>query len=1385
MKRNFTRTFLAATMLTAASLTGFAVDGANPYAYDIKVNSANKARPTVTFKLNAPASKVEVKALINGTVVNSQVIDNAAAGSHSSTLNLEGRSGKVTFEIAASRASAASQWTPVSLGSINLADQTDNGYGISLTVNRYPESSTFGQIVVSETGGSSIGLRVFNPDFTDTGRKGINPGINSSDVGSYAGLVQRVRFSDDGRLFALSNKFGSNGLYELNPETLAGSPVFQGTTNTTNGYVTDGSGNFVGGCGAGLDVWGSGNNLKVAVVSTRAHVASASIQRLSVYNLGTAKTWNSAPTATSADTWNQKTNLLYGFTNAPFAQCAFDKDGKGVGALNFVGTPTDDARNYIHTATDNFGINFNALTDFSYITENKYLYNWYYASAMAYNADYSMLAVAVGNVIRFYSVEVSNGGKPTFTHKFGLSFSNLFTSAATAHIDDIAFDYAGNLYMVSNADKKVHIISTYNPNTTVTTPAPASASYDLSNTPAPEYKDGSCKFLDVKTYLGRNMVSLKWTSTYNSAGNPPLYYSLFRDGQEVAREFDGTSFIDTAVPDGTHSYVLYAYYKSGENNGGSLYYVKSDVRDLPNRIARDPAMTSYVLKEVYNYPIQTQDEVNANGLNANNCVIASGITANMRARHGAAGAPGDMYRQGVFYKGKWYIAQVTDRMPTIHSGSSTPYIFAYDAITSGETGGVVTFDGNNPRTGATRYSSYSPMVNQSIALFDDSGNIILRANKNLGGVNGAGTRYLDITASLAQVYNSEPHGQVERPLPDGFDFPSIASNRGNHDPQESAAQAQYYRNQYFNSDGSQWNGRLFVPMNMSRDLYVIGFYHNVADATRSRLYTAPATSRAGTENYAVPINGRQDFLHIMRSDAIYYVNAETGEYTLLTDHPSEVRSAAGATFVFDDEIFFIHPTSNNSNNPGHFRIDMPSRQWDPNTRKFITDYKQADFTNMVPIASYVQPELAGFEAGNSNGTFFGFEDGTDDEWGVPCKYIYQYVPGVRFAKYKLVPMNQFPPVQPGISVDLVTKHKDGKEELGGGNGSYEDMHRYVVNYGWSPYDFEQVQGTNYVTDHYVVELMDENGNVVHSYTEPYDKNKSYYNAPTYYGSDNNGVRRDAQYTVKVTTYYRNTTSGKMVEGEPGYASASNGYKPGIRPLEAKGYKDEKNGVYRVDLNFDPAPKTPEQAQPGETPVPEPVSYFYFEYSKDGGNTWEPVPGLNMHVGDKNYDPKDHGHRVPGDYDFNNDKTPSNTINDGHGNQVPDGDNVVAHHVTTENPEGYKYRVTAVYAEDNNVIRDTASSEAQPGTFTPTGVEDIVANGNTAVHVYPVPAAENVTVLSDSPIAVVKIYSLAGALIKDVHCNGIDTMTTIDIANLGRGVYLLTVNDSHPVRIVKN
>lgn len=892
----------------------------------------------------------------------------------------------------------------------------------------------------------------------------------------------------------------------------------------------------------------------------------------------------------------------------------------------------------------------------------------------------------------------------------------------------------------------------------------------LSNAVAPNVPN-TPYFTSIVTYKGRRTVALTWevSSTTNLK-----YYEVYRDGIKILSNYEGSSYIDAELPDGNYSYVVKAYYDEGGETA-----VKSS---LPGEasITYSPDVTNYILDCIYDYPIMTQDEWTAASSPAD-AVVAKGWFANAKTRVGPYGAPGDAFRQAQFYNGKWYLAQLTACDLNPIPRGYWDYSSGTDIFKNTWKGGAYFISADNDEiktigdAGGLQFTGcdWYGLENQFIAL-DDDGVIIRRSTKSDLGKEGnfyRPTRYL----------YSYGVGETDEITYGGKSFVELSKDGNSTD--------QHYRTHYISAGGSikGGTGYALLAMNKSADLYRVSFNTN-GTAKNVTKFTPnlegmvyPSGNDAGkpvdpwgsTENYAFPVPGRNGaFIQTVRSIGTWYVDP-SGHYSLMYDATADITQSGGVAFTYNDEFFVLHPSTVRSNNPGYFRIDVAERG-EGETAATVVPSKN----NLIPCVGNKLEEVSQFVAGNSNCSWYGAEYDTADD----CIYIYQYVPGVRFAKYRLYKRDAYPDVP--VNINITTGYDDETNP--------SDITRFDCKITWQrpskkPTDQDHsfgLPGADIEVDHYEVALKDQSGTVLKTWkvNDVADVSKVFTIDYSQNASGEFFINAD-KYTAEIVPVYKRK-NGTLIRGGMNYEVAQNDYPAAIGEAKAYIYSGDgaAAGTYRVDLDFDRATAANSN---------EPVSYFLVEYSTDGGATFNTLNKFNLLKQGEDY----HHYpveitngQVPGNYKFGGSDTykfgidtPSEKGYALREKANPATDHkCVLYYYTNVNPSGYKYRITAVYASTNARIRKTASTNAENFTGGTTGISD--ATGY-SLSVYPVPATTAVTVTSPEAIESVRIFSTAGAEVARVAGEK-DYTQSVDVSTLAPGVYLLVVNEQAPLRIVK-
>lgn len=960
--------------------------------------------------------------------------------------------------------------------------------------------------------------------------------------------------------------------------------------------------------------------------------------------------------------------------------------------------------------------------------------------------------------------------------KNGSDNSSVTTDTKIANLapNVTTYDYPNYTALVTTIENGI----TYNTSTrflvrakmaqTITTEKGEQTNEVLSNAVAPNVPN-TPYFTSIVTYKGRRTVALTWevSSTTNLK-----YYEVYRDGIKILSNYEGSSYIDAELPDGNYSYVVKAYYDEGGET-----VVKSS---LPGEasITYSPDVTNYILDCIYDYPIMTQDEWTAASRPAD-AVVAKGWFANAKTRVGPYGAPGDAFRQAQFYNGKWYLAQLTACDLNPIPRGYWDYPSGTDIFKNTWKGGAYFISADNDEiktigdAGGLQFTGcdWYGLGNQFIAL-DDDGVIIRRSTKSDLGKEGnfyRPTRYL----------YSYGVGETDIIKYNGKSFLELSKDGNSTD--------QHYRTHYISAGGSikGGTGYALLAMNKSADVYRVNFNTNgtvknngVTKFTpnlEGMVYPSgkdagkPVDPWGSTENYAFPVPGRNGaFIQTVRSIGTWYVDP-SGHYSLMYDATADITQSGGVAFTYNDEFFVLHPSTVRSNNPGYFRIDV-AECGEGETAATVVPSKN----NLIPCVGNKLEEVSQFVAGNSNCSWYGAEYDTADD----CIYIYQYVPGVRFAKYRLYKRDAYPDVP--VNINITTGYDDETNP--------SDITRFDCKITWNrpskkPTDQDHsfgLPGADIVVDHYEVALKDQNGTVLETWKNKKDEADVNYVFTIDYSQNASGeffINAD-KYTAEIVPVYKRK-NGTLIRGGMNYEVAQNDYPAAIGEANAYAYEGSGSAkdAYRVDLDFD-------RALPAQSS--EPVSYFLVEVSTDGGNSYKTLSNFNLlkQGEDYHYYPeKITNGQVPGQYKFGTTAADSPSEK---GYAMREKANYATDHkcvlyyYTNTNPSGYKYRITAVYASTNARISKSANTTATATIVGTSGIGD--ATGY-SLSVYPVPATTAVTVTSPEAIESVRIFSTAGAEVARVAGEK-DYTQSVDVSTLASGVYMIVINEQTPIRIVK-
>ena len=499
----------------------------NPFAYNLSHEfSADSTEIKLHFYINAPATNVKLIFNDGEQDYVARDYNNVKEGGYSTRLSTSmlPRGKRITWRADVKGAEVTAP--------LEVKTKYSVYHPTTVDVDNNPENATFGMILTNEaeqavkstTGylgsGYGAGVYAFSAAFQPI-KNGTNPGYNggktfSTTANHYA--PYRIRVSKDGRIFATAQDNSGEYLWEINPEDMnQWTSVFQGYTD---GYgLTDDSGNFIVGANAGFDVRGEGENLQLLMLSASLPGAQQASFNCGIFDLGTAKTWNKVPTKGVSGT-----NYLLVPTQV---NAQFDKDG-GVWYSQYRATATDAEPGLVH-------INKDGVEDYKSLRNNAC------NAAFRFNRDFTRVLIAgvsAGTAnsqkATIYIPSTKADGSLTFKSDMEINMS-----ALGASLNDFAWDYADNIYAVSNSNKKIVAYALpHSADKVVSTPVASKYAFTLSSIgdkPAPIQPEASASLNPFAYDLKHEFLSADSTQMelhFNINALTTNVKVIFNDGEK-------------------------------------------------------------------------------------------------------------------------------------------------------------------------------------------------------------------------------------------------------------------------------------------------------------------------------------------------------------------------------------------------------------------------------------------------------------------------------------------------------------------------------------------------------------------------------------------------------------------------------------------------------------------------------------------------------------------------------------------------------------------------------------------------------------------------------------------------------------------------------------
>lgn len=332
-----------------------------------------------------------------------------------------------------------------------------------IAIDNSPLSPYFGRIYITNTSEGTVtsratttGIYVLSPDaadITSQGNNAYNGGIAWTGVNGEG--PRKLTVTSDGRVFIADASLTNAGIYYMNPETFAVSSLFPGST-VSAGAVKIGS-TQVSGQIVAIGSRGSGESTQLYVVD-KSYPGTQSWKKIvNTYNIGTGTTWTKAPSYTitpSSYVGNDNSSII------PVSTGYWAGQYRGAGS-NTTANPcvlyySDSFKETVFNTAE-FKDKAGATIVLDKASQN---------GGLAVDEARGLIALSYDGGLYVFDYKLNKDGIPVVNPKFKHTLG-----VASVTYDDFAFDYAGNLYAVSNSGKFISVWAMPTDNNSITTPA--------------------------------------------------------------------------------------------------------------------------------------------------------------------------------------------------------------------------------------------------------------------------------------------------------------------------------------------------------------------------------------------------------------------------------------------------------------------------------------------------------------------------------------------------------------------------------------------------------------------------------------------------------------------------------------------------------------------------------------------------------------------------------------------------------------------------------------------------------------------------------------------------------------------------------------------------
>ena len=390
------------------------------FAYDLKSTLSDEGVYTLSFKSTGNVDNGKI-IITNKTTGATETITIGAIvkGDNSTTISASQLGADATFSWAVAldnpKSTATSLIHTYSGAAYSNGTYYANG-GVAIDLDY--ESPNYGTIYTST--GYAQGIQAINPDLSLKGSKILGSNFMSNNNSSPFRIA-----TSNGKLYISdwSDEHGGVWVYNPSAATPSVANVFKGTYGS-GGVITNGS-TVTGGGTTGVTFSGEGSNRKMYVFCEDYPSSGGNI--MLQYNLGTADTWGSAPSASFSQIAG---STLMANTNVEVLAHSY---GVFCAQTRYSGSNTSGVPSFVHVTADGT-VNFNSGTTLQTHDGSNF-------GAMAIYE--STMAVADGNgKAIIYNLSYS-GTTPVLSKQYEIALPS------TTNVCQMAFDPAGNLYVHS------------------------------------------------------------------------------------------------------------------------------------------------------------------------------------------------------------------------------------------------------------------------------------------------------------------------------------------------------------------------------------------------------------------------------------------------------------------------------------------------------------------------------------------------------------------------------------------------------------------------------------------------------------------------------------------------------------------------------------------------------------------------------------------------------------------------------------------------------------------------------------------------------------------------------------------------------------------------